>query len=56
MKGLPLLPLLLLATCTSGAQAQRRVYLREEFEDEGKRPGEGTGEAKGARSDPTSSS
>lgn len=31
----------LLATCTLGTQAQSQVYLQEEFEDGGKRPGWG---------------
>ena len=30
---------LLLATCTLGMQVQRQVYLHEELEDGGKRPG-----------------
>lgn len=38
MKGL-----LLLATCTLGMQVQCQVYLHEEFEDRGKRPGWGQG-------------
>lgn len=36
MNRLQLLLLLLLATYILGAQVQRRVYLREEFEDGGK--------------------